>query len=265
MKLSTTLYVPSTFSCTGTDSPITNRLIRSIRRKHAIANGVVSSAKRPLVNMSMLIGNAAINAVASFSNGCSLRIPSNGRVLIVSCVKCGARSVAMKGDGRLGVGVRTSARTLSRIIIINCNIVGGHSLANSVTSIGTTSVMGSPTSGTVRTLRKRIPNLSVMHGSNGTASNMAVGVHKRHSLSSIGSRFNGGITGTPLFVVSNVRKNSFSSVTPTSVRSVRILGSTSSATVCNSRNTGKMVVVAAGGNTRNGAGFSCGNCFNIGN
>lgn len=227
---------------------------RLIARIGDIAKAVVSRANRPVVKMSILIRKAAAKAIASLSKGFMLRIPT-GTALIVSCVKCGARGVGMNDRRTFTVGVRDSGRILSRMIMIKCNIMGGHSLAKSISSMGTKSVRGATSDGTVRTVRTGIPNLSVRRDDNRTNSNVGVGLHNGHSV---------GTSGSPLVLISNIRCNSAVSVGPSSVRSVRILGSTSSATVCNAGKTGNMVVVSAGENGTKGAGMGLGTCISIG-
>lgn len=56
-------------------------------------------------------------------------------------------------------------------------------------------------------------------------------------------------------MVSNVVASPKISFGPTSTRSVRVLGSTSTTTVCNSHTTGNIVVIAAGGNAGNPVGI----------
>lgn len=255
MKLSTTLYVPTTFSCTGISGKVSHRSILSIVRKGAVGKRVLSRAKRSVVKISILMGNAAVKAIASFSNGCALRIPDKGGVLRVSCVNCGAGRVAVKGGDLVGVGVRPSARTLSRIIMVNCNAIGGHSLANTITSVGGRSIAITPADGIVRTLRKGVTNVSVIGSDKRINRSISVLLHNSHSVCN---------DGRPLFVVSNVPKDC-DRIGPSSVRDISMLGSTSSATVCNSTKTGNMIVVAAGHKGRKGTAMGFSTCCNFDN
>lgn len=58
-----------------------------------------------------------------------------------------------------------------------------------------------------------------------------------------------------LMLVSNLR-NSLDRISPTSMRDFSILGSTSTATICNIHNTGKMVLMAAGQKAMRGLGVA---------
>lgn len=53
------------------------------------------------------------------------------------------------------------------------------------------------------------------------------------------------------------------SIVPDRIRSISMLGSTTSTTVCNSQTTGNIVLVAAGGNGRKGLAFGCSNGMNF--
>lgn len=226
--------------------PFTNIAIMR-RDMIAIGNRIISRGNRPVVNTGIVIRNAAGNVVASLSNGFSLRYPMNS-ALGADCVNCLTQAIGMaKGVGTLGVALGRSARALSRMIIINCNAVGGSSLANSITSIGTRRVVGQGPIGLKRNLRKTTTNMSIVHSSNSPRKNFSVHVH---NITAIGN------STSPLCMISNIRmKASVSFLGPGSMRSVRVLGSTSTATVCNAHNTGNIVVVAAGGNNGKGTGI----------
>lgn len=226
-------------------------IARSFTRGIAVANIMGSRSNRPLVNIGIVRGKAAGNSVASISNGCDISMGKNGAVLIFSCVNCVSRRVPIKGRGALGIAVGRSARRLRRIIIVNCNATGGGSLAKTVSAIGTRDLRGRAPHSIRSLLETGTPNISVKT-SIGTRNATSIRVH------------NGGALDTkssPLCILSNiVFGNSLSSVGPVSIRSVSILGSTDSITMCNTGTTGKIVTVAAGGNGANGPiiGFGSG-------
>lgn len=232
--------------------------MRAIRRRgRSMSNAVGSPMKRPIVNTDVLRGNAAGNAVASFSNGFALGITPK-TALIVSCVKCGGRRVGIVPKGSLGVVLRRSARALRRIIMINCNIRGGSSIANSIASMKGRHLKGLPIAGMLRTIRNTTTNIAVARASSVPNSTPSTLIHNRGSV---------GTGSKPCVIISNIpvdgSKNALGSVGPGSVRSVRVLGSTSTATVCNAGNTGNIVLVAAGHNASNGPAVHCGKCFKI--
>lgn len=235
------------------------------RRGHGIANAM-DSTFNPITNTGIVRGNAAGNAAASVSKGFSVRIPT-GTALRVSFVKCVPRSVIIGGRGIVGILLGRSARTLRRIVIINCNAVGGGSVANTITSIGVSSAPITAISAIDRTLTNGTTNLRI--DAVDTRPNKRSAFHVHNTTSSSGTK------GSPLVVVSNFpigSPNSLSdngrcsknggsgvltSVGPGSVRSVRILGSTDSATVCNTHTNGNIVVIAAGQNGDKTTGMRC--------
>lgn len=226
------------------------------RGRVVIGNVIGSRGNRPIIKTGIIRGKASGNAVASVSKGFSLSVSRNSG-LDVACVKCLSGSITIDGNGAaLGVRLGRSARTLSRIIIMNCNSIGGHSLAKSISRVSSSSVRGRTIVGSpVRTLRNGVTNTSVaVKGSPKTSS--AVIVHKCGSV---------GTNGSPLVIISSTPfKKGVSRVGPTRVRSVSILGSTSSATVCNSQKTGNIIVVAAGHtHGRTGLSIDCSKCINI--
>lgn len=212
---------------------------------------MASTANRAMVNTDMLRGNAAGKIVASVSNGFSLGI-SPGTAVVVSCINCTTRRVPLGNQGDLGMVLGRSARVLSRIIIVNCNAVGGDSVANTVSSMSARRLAGHTAAGPTRTLRNGVTNMGVVGSNNGTNTNMSMGVHNMGSFND----------GRPLCVVSNF-PNSVSGIGPRSVRDVRMLGSNTTTTVCNSITTGNMIVVAAGGNGGNRARVSFGACLDV--
>lgn len=234
----------------------------TIRRTEGVANALASTINRPVVNTAILRGKGPSgNAVASVGNGFSLSIRP-GTIVDVSCVKCVARGVGVAGRASLGIIVVSSARTLRRMIMMNCNSRGGTGLAKTMSSIGVSRMLNShPVLGTSSTLRKTIPKL-FMSGKNGTPkADGSFRVHKTCSIN-IGGSSNSckGAVG-PLMLVSGIR-NSLSVMGPRSVRSVDMLGSTTSTTVCNTHTTNNMVIIAAGhpGNTT-GFSLGCGGGF----
>lgn len=227
------------------------RMAAAIRRAGGVANGIAGATNRPVVNTAMLRGKgAAGNAVASVSKGFAVGLPT-GTALDVSCVKCVARRVRIKCRASFGMMLGSSAGALSRVVIMKCNSRGGTGLANTISSIGVSRTLKShPLLGTTSTLRKTIPKLFIS-GNNGTPkADGSFRVHKTCSLNIGGSsKACKGAVG-PLMLVSGIRK-SVSVVGPRSVRSVGILGSTTSTTVCNTHTTKNIVLIAAGhpGNT----------------
>lgn len=220
-------------------------------RAVATANGIGSTAKSPVVNTSVMRGKGASgNAVAGLGNSFSLGIPT-GTALVISCVNVGARRVTVGKGGGVSMALSSSAGTLSRIIIVNCNATGQGSVANSITAIDSRMLDTIPMTSTARTLRNGVTNMRVAAARNSPSTRVGVHMHNNNSVAN---------SGAPLFVMSNFPMRSVDSVPTSSVRSVAMLGSTSSATVCNSHNTGNMVLMAAGDKGRKGLDMSCGAC-----
>lgn len=218
-----------------------------------IGNAVISGSKGPLVKMAVFRGNASGKYVASFGNRCRLSLSGQSTIVIVSCIKCGARRL---GKSRLirGVILRRSTITLSRLIIIKCTIRGGGRLANSASSLGTDSGGLSMAADLSRVVRNGLDNMGVAGTSNVPNKTIHIDVHNMKSV---------GNSGRPLFIVSNVPmdgssgsnigkhfnndiRGPLSVLGPGSVRSVSMLGSTTTATVCNSETAGNIIVIAAG-------------------
>lgn len=246
---------------------------RVVTRRAVIANMVASTgSKSPLVKTGILIGNTKANSVTGISNGCDIGIPGNGGMLMFSYMNCGRRRVALGPKrGILGIAVGRSARLLSRMMIVNCNSVGGDSLANSIADVGDRSLVGAGPVDVGRKLRKHVTNIRIGRGSNTPKTKMDVRVHNTGSFSA---------SARPLCVISNVpfaddkvpkangsnvvrATGPLSAVGPSSVRSVRVLGSTSTATVCKSHNTGNIMLVAAGHNTGKGSGVDFDTGFKV--
>lgn len=159
-----------------------------------------------------------------------------------------------------------SVGVLSSMIIMNCNAIGGESLAKTVSAVGTSRVKLTNVSSVNRTLRKGTTNLCIHRGDTRPNKKLSVLMHKTNSV---------GTGGSPLCVMSKFPVTGLSRVTssshgvspkarnmlgflgPGSMRSVRMLGSTDTASVCNTHTTGNMMVVAAGHKGRKGAGIDC--------
>lgn len=224
-----------------------------LTRDFHIGNAIISTRSgRPVVNIAVGRRNASGNIIASVSNGCAVRVgKTSGTALTFSCIKYLARGRMIgRRAGALGVALTPSSGVVSRIIIITCNIQGGKAVTNSISTIGTRGVRGIPTTDFSRTLRKRDANLRIVTSSNRPDGTTAFRVHNAGSV---------GSNGTPLFVLSNmpVSDSSFGALDPGSVRDVSMLGSTSSASVCNTHTTGNIIIVASGQNlTVSGTGVA---------
>lgn len=239
---------------------------RSIRRAGAIAKRIISRANRPIVNTDIIIRKAAGNAVASFSKEFTLRIPSNGGI-IVSFIKCIPRAVTPGRKGSFEIILGRSSGVLSRIIMINCNARGTGSIAKSVKIVAPSRVSSLPISGLNTTLTKRVPNLDVDNNSDHPNRKTAVSVHRSFSCS--GSNNDAG----PVIVVSSIVRVStgdnlpalraFGTLSPSRVRDVSILHSTDT-TVCNSHTSRNTVVMGAGQNGSKTPGVGCSNGFKFG-
>lgn len=214
----------------------------------------MSSRNRPLVNTAIGAGSTGANTMASLSNGFRVGM-GTGTALLIDCLNFGRHRVTIHKHTVLRpVRLSSSGRLLRRIIMINCNARGGTSLANSMTVIGTRRVGGMSGSGVSAVLRNGMTNIRVA-SSNRPNTSPDMHVHNVNSFND----------ATPLCIVSNIPVNAaVHSFSPGSVRAVRVLGSTSTNTVCNSHTTGNIIVVAAGGNGGSRPlGIGCSNCFNI--
>lgn len=100
-----------------------------------MGNAMQSSRKRPLSKIGVMVGKRAVNAAASVSNGCFLRIPDQDSVLMFACVKFRRRRVIINGRVGVGLGVRRVSANLGRIMMINCNSRGHTSVMNSVAAV----------------------------------------------------------------------------------------------------------------------------------
>lgn len=223
----------------------------------AVAKIVGSSANRPIVKTSVIVRNAAFNAMTGVSKRFVLSCPrgAGGSRLVVDFVNVRAIGRGVNGERIFGMGVRDRMAGLSRIIMMNCNASSVGSLANSITSmnLGRLDRLGAP--GMASVLRGLTTNMRMSRGAN--IPNRAIHMHIQNTASLANS-------GRPLCIVSKIPMRSpdvLSTVSPGSVRSVSMLGSTSTTTVCNSHTTGNMIVIAAGGKIRNSGpaiDFGCG-------
>lgn len=225
------------------------RVIRKVRRRRGgIANVIGSGTNVPVINTAVVRGKDAGNAISSLSKGFDLRV-GDRKAVLVSCVNCVARRVGIGGGSGLVVALRRSARALSRMIIMNCNTVRGHSMSATVSAMGKKGVSRVPASGVSRDLINVSSNVALRRVDKRPKTTPTVQIQKTNSV---------GDKGSPLFMVSNCPAAStrlFGGVGPTSVTSVRVLGSTTSSTVCNSGTKGNMVVIAAGRKRAKGPGI----------
>lgn len=225
------------------------------RGKGAVAK-VMRSTLNPVTNTGVVMGKAAGKGVASVSNGFALRGIPTGTALIVSCVKFAPRRVHMKGRAAFGVALRRSSRTLSRIMMINCNIVGGGSLAKTISRLDDDSVGSLGISRPARTVTKGLTNMRMRRIKKRPKRTTAVHIHKSNSVAT---------SDTPLCIISKcpLKRRGLGTVGPGSVRSVRMLGSTSTTTVCNSHTTGNIMLIAAGSKGANGIDMDLSVCTNF--
>lgn len=222
------------------------------RRKGVIAKIIHSIGNRPIIKTGISMGNAAGKAVASVSKGFALRNISTSSGLSMSCVNCVTRRVMINGGKTFRVMLGSSARTLRRIIIINCTTRGGIGLAKSMTDLGFASRgLDHPIAAVTTSLSNVTTNIGIVGADDrpGTR-NSSVLVH---NINAVGST-------NPLVLISKVRVD-LGRIGPGSITSVSVLGSTTSYTVCNGEKTGKMVLIAAGHNSSKGVGIACSNGF----
>lgn len=217
-----------------------------IVRGNVIGKQVISAGKRTIVKTGMGLGKDGRKAVASISKGFSLRGMSRS-VLVMSCVNFRRRRITVGKQGCMGIVLGRGSRLLSRIIMIKCNTRGGIGLAKTITDLSIGRLRDQPVADTSRDLTNGVTNMRVTRSSNVTnTSNTRVAVHKLNAL--------GG--ASPLVLVSKIVSPGVSMMGPTSVRDVSILGSTTSTSVCNSRTTGNIMLIDAGGKgTRKGSAF----------
>lgn len=245
------------------------------RSEMAMGKIIASRGNSPVVNTGMLRGNAAGNYVASVRNGFALGMP-DGTALTVACVNCRPRGVRIGKQRDFGIGLRRRTVTLRRMIMATVNVGGGRtSLACSARRINNSRLAHTGSPGVVGTLTNGATNMRVAGDSSKLNNSTGISVHNDHSVDK---------GGRPLCIVSNMpvlgddgrrtsatvnnatstnghsNNSNVSGLGPSSVRDVDVLGKTSTTTLCNSRTTGNIVLVAAGGNGTNvrGVAFSSG-------
>lgn len=99
----------------------------------AVRKFMLSGSRRPVAKTAVGVGSDAANTLASVRNFCGLRLRRRGPILVISFVKCVARRIGIKGGDVLGVRLRRSAGTLSRIMIATFNVKrGGRDLIKTV-------------------------------------------------------------------------------------------------------------------------------------
>lgn len=153
------------------------------RRGHRVAKIIGSVGKRAVVKTGVVVGNANANIDAGVSKRFSVRTTTNSR-LVISFVKCLARAVGVSSRGALGVGLLRSAGALRRIIMMNCAMRAGSTMAKSMTMIGTS---GLGSMGALRmkdVLRKGMSNMCISNSSNRPNRTDGVHVHNGNALGS---------------------------------------------------------------------------------
>lgn len=179
--------------------------------------------------------------------------------LIVSFINVRARRMAV--GPRMGMVLGSSSRLLRRIMIANCNAFGGTSFAKTTSAMGASALRSMPILSITSGLSNGITNIAFNSDSDGP--NSMDDVHM-HNVNSVGTK------GGPLCIVSkapiadkslsrfacdSTKASVLSSLGAGSVRSVAIVGSTTTTSLCNSHTTGNIIIVAAGDKGRNGAGM----------
>lgn len=235
----------------------------ALRRVTAMEKGIASSGNRPVVNTGVLRGKATGNIVAGARKRFDVGVPPCTAV-IMSCVDCRPRAVTLGNEGGLRVQVRRGDLTLRRMIMATVNVRGGvSSLACSARRVDDDRLAHTGRPGVVGALTKGATKMRV-GGATGLKNSTGIIVHNTHSTFTD----NGG---RPLCMVSNIpvlgdsarsasamvnngcsklghsTNSKVSGLGPSSVRDVGVLGNSSTTTLCNSRTTGNIVLVAAGG------------------
>lgn len=164
------------------------------------------------------------------------------------------RSRSLSPGPRVSIMLGASAGTLSRIMM-RTNVVrhGGVKFANSCEAIGRRRLGTINGVGILRDLGALSPSFMItssvsVKSSPGAVSEVAVHNNAAVAVSKVCSSAAAG-PGRPLFVLSNFRSDlrRVGSLSVGEVRSVALLGSTTSATVCNSGKTGNIIIMRAVG------------------
>lgn len=260
--------------CTS-GQPIFERAIEGTSTSgSAMEKHIISIDNRPLVNTAVQRGKKAHKAIASVRKGFVLSIPSD-TILRISFIKCRDVRIDMKNEGALRVRLHRGAIVLSGIVVATLNLRGGRtSLTCSVRGIGKRRLAHVGRIGVVATLTNGTTKIRVGGGSSNVKNSTGIDLQKVHSTSN---------SGRPLCIVSNIpvlgvnarrtcstvnnatgtkgqsKNSNVSGLGPRSIRDVDVLGNTPTTTLCKDRTTGKIVLVAAGGNgatKREGVRFS---------
>lgn len=216
---------------------------------------------RAIVNTAMRIGKARGKIVAGRGKRCAVGGMSPKRMLIFSVVNVGAIRGAMNDRGQVSMLVSTKM-LVSRIMIANCRARHGISLAKSMSDLDSSRFVRAGPLDLRRTLGKGVSNIRMVGGSNTPNNKVAVGVHKTDSVATNDSPLC-IVSNFPLPVSSSPLRDPLTAVSPSTVRDVSVLGSMSSATVCKTRKTGNIILVAAGGKSTNVDRVSIGTACNV--
>ncbi len=209
-----------------------------------ISNVMLSPSSRPLVKTVILLSGDRVCALASTSNTFIVVISKESPSLAMDYLKVGSTGVGPGGRSFVVMEVARSFRLLSRIIIAKCRGVGGTGAADSFRAIATGRVSHRCSGSVMNGLRKGMSNLINCGGNLGKRNRSALAVHNVDSF-----RTEAG----PLVIISKLPvRNSVRAIGPCGVRSVSILGSTSTTDVCNTETSGNIVMVDAGRTHRRG-------------
>lgn len=219
------------------------------RRGVAIGKIMASVGNRGLPNTAIMMRNAPEKTVASVSNACAVSM-GGGRGLAFSCLKVTDRAVTIKSGGVVGMALGRGRSVLRRMAVITFKGRGGRDMVSSVRAmrIGSLEI---PSDGLAATLSKHVTKIVSCRADNRPKrSGTRFFVHNMASFNTKGM--------SPLVLVSGIRMSSgsLSQLRPSSVRDFSVLGSTATATLCNTHNTGNMVLIAAGRKGRKGVGIS---------
>lgn len=167
--LALNLYFVSGSSFTGKMGKGRIVLIGSVKTRRGanrVQNIILSKgADRPIVNTTIGMGKAAINAAAGLSNRFVLGT-SGKSILVVSCLKCRDGRVDVDRLGACAIRLDRTARSLSRIIIATFNMKrGGRDLINTIARIEPTR-LGMPSSDLSASFTKHLSNIVTMRHDN---------------------------------------------------------------------------------------------------
>lgn len=235
----------------------TGRSVTSPRRANgacAVGKIMLSFGGRPVVNTDIFVPKADVKMTASLSKGCMLGMPTGAGGVRFSCVKCRGGIIPF-GPGSLGifhiiaVG-RSDNVTLRSIAVMTFTGRGGRSMLNSISAVGPTR-LGAADDGLAAKFTKGLTKMiTCREDKRPNRSGTRFFVHNIAAFKAKGT--------SPLVLVSGVRlaSSSLTELGASSVTDFSVLGSTATATLCNTHNTGNIVLMAAGRNARNGVGLS---------